>query len=105
MSTEQLTDPAGIGWRHARKRARRAASMLSAPQLVTGLSPLRFRCGALIALTCATCDFFSTNFGKRATVFSKDAGSNAVLRQSDHFTADARDATCWASAENGDFYC
>jgi hypothetical protein len=80
--------------------------MLSAPQLVTGLSPLRFRCGALIALTRATCDVFSANFGKRALFFSKDQqGCNAVLWQSDHFTADARDATCWASAENGDFYC
>ena len=45
-STEQLTDPAGNGWRHALERASRAASMLLEPQLVTGLSPLRFRCGA-----------------------------------------------------------
>jgi hypothetical protein len=62
--------------------------MLSAPQLVTGLSPLRFRCGALFALTRATCDAFSANFGKKSTVFSKDQGCNAVLWQSDHFTAD-----------------
>jgi hypothetical protein len=30
------------------------------------------RCGALFALTRATCDAFSANFGKKSTVFSKD---------------------------------
>jgi len=76
--------------------------MLSAPQLVTGLSPLRFRYGALIALTCATCDVFSANFGKREMPFQR---IKVALWQNDHSTADARDATCWAFAEKGDFYC
>jgi len=76
--------------------------MLSAPQLVTGLSPLRFRCGALIALTRATCDVFSANFGKRALFFQR---IKAAMRFCGKAITSQRYATCWASAENGDFYC
>jgi len=98
MSTEQLTDPAGNGWRHALERASRAASMLSAPQLVTGLA------------LCDSAAVRRPHLHTRLVMFSPQTlgGEQSIFKlqsfpwQSGHSTADARDAGCWGSVVDGE---